>query len=239
MEKELFVFEYPGILENSKIESSIISQLQSKIEQNSTDIRIISDLTLFAEGELESKIKKEFNLNPTQVIDGTFLTIQFLKANNISIIFAIGSDNFITRLQKSGIKVYTENDHEDGKIEEIELKNDLQAVIISIDPQYSFRRISIATRYVIEKKCLYYSIGSERRFQKPNGNYYAGAYTLATPISSASFSEIKVIGMSTMEIFNDLSSFSEIHLIGTTEALSDYSKKIQTINNKIILKIVQ
>ena len=233
MEKELYIFEYPGIFEKTNQDSSIISQIHSKLKTQSIDVRVISDLTLFAEGELEEKCNKEFLLSPTQVLDGTDLTIQFLKTHNISTLYAIGSDNFICRLQKSGIKVYTESDHENVKVEEIPLKNDVQAVIISIDPHYNFRRISLATRYAIEKKCLYYSVGSERYFQTPTGDYFAGSYTLATPISVASSTEIHVIGISSMEIFTDLSSFSVIHLIGTTSALSDYCKIIQAINNNI------
>lgn len=189
------------------------------MKQAGFDVKILSNSSRLSTSDFCGTLTNAgiTEIAPADIINGQKLTISVLKQKNHKTIFALGNEGFINELKEAGIKVIIPEDHENKSIEEVKLF-DVEAVVVAVDDKYDFLRISYPTRYAIEQKVPFYSVGKDRFFPTERADQFIpGSYTLINPVATASFIEPIIIGKPNPETITntiDLSSYNEIYVVG-------------------------
>ena len=107
--------------------------------------------------------------------------------------------------------------------------NEINAVVVATDPNFNYFKAALGTRYVIEKKIKFYSIGGDRRFYE-NSHYYPGSYSLSTSIESPTYVKPTIIGkpdFETLKHIFDFSVYNDILVVGDNiETDIEFSRRI-------------
>lgn len=198
--------------------------IESAAKRGNVNLSIITNSQTFSTQELTSKltdhISNAYVKNSLKIIDASKVVIsnlhKLIKDNQIHAIFALVSNNLFNDLKKefnNSIKIYRPSDHEgitEQIAENINLKNDVDAILIGVDEEnFSFCTISLAARYVIEKKAKFLVVGEDHQFRRGD-NFMPGPYALATPVRTASYVDPYIIGKPNINSLKNNSEFSEI-----------------------------
>lgn len=198
--------------------------IESISKHSNVNLSIITNSPTFSSQVLAEKLKDHINnaniKNSLKIIDASKIVIsnlhKLINEKQIHAVFALVSDNLFNDLKKefgNSINIYRPSDHDgitDQIAENINLKNDVDAIIIGVDEEnFSFCTISLATRYVIEKKAKYLVVGGDHQFRRGD-NFVPGAYALATPVRTASYVEPFIIGKPNLNSLKNNSEFNEI-----------------------------
>lgn len=209
--------------------------IESISKHENVSLSIITNSPTFTSQELEDKLKGQipnsYIKNSLKIIDASKVVIsnlhKLINEKQIHAIYALISDSLFKDLKKEfgdSIKIYRPSDHEgitEQIAENINLKSDVDTIIIGSDEKsFSFCTISLATRYVIEKKAKFLVVGGDHQFRRGN-NFVPGPYALATPVRTASYVEPFVIGKPNLDSLKNLTEFNEILNNGETWVIGD------------------
>lgn len=209
--------------------------IESISKHENVSLSIITNSPTFTSQELEDKLKSQipnsYIKNSLKIINASKVVIsnlhKLINEKQIHAIYALISDSLFKDLKKEfgdSIKIYRPSDHEgitEQIAENINLKSDVDTIIIGSDEKsFSFCTISLATRYVIEKKAKFLVVGGDHQFRRGN-NFVPGPYALATPVRTASYVEPFVIGKPNLDSLKNLTEFNEILNNGETWVIGD------------------
>lgn len=212
--------------------------IESISNRENVDLSIITNSPGFTSQDLQNKLAAHIiNTNIKQklkIIDTSKVVISNLRKlindNQIHSIFALVPNWLFMDIKKelgNAINIYRPSDHEgiaEQIAENINLKSDVDAIIIGVDEEnFSFCTISLAARYVIEKKAQFFVIGGDHQFRRGD-TFIPGAYALATPVRTGAFVDPIILGKPNLnslmanpefnEIMKSSSSDNEIWVIG-------------------------
>ena len=209
-----FVFGFEGTLFNGSDFFPSSMKLIKKILEKNEKISILTNCSRFSSNELKNKIYTYFSTDKIQLIDPLVIITSIFKKNNIKSVFALCSDGLCQDLKNNGFLVVRPDDHPEfvhQVAENIELKNDIDSVLIGVDEGFNFCSMALAARYIVEKNSKFFVIGKDHQllWNIENGEalFAPGAFALATPIIHGTFKDPYIIGKpnfeSVREFFKD------------------------------------
>ena len=170
-------------------------RLLMELHTHGFDIKVVCNTTTLSTAEIHAAITGlGVSMSIDDVISGAKMTIMKMKKNNHKTICVLGEPAFCEELRSAGINVISTDMHEKVSTEAIELVKDVTAVVVAVDTKFDFHKAGLMSRYCYEQHCALYSVGGDRQFPGDDGRIMPGAYSLAVPISCASYAPINVIG---------------------------------------------
>lgn len=231
MSKKLCILDFVGTLYNGSSLFEDASKFCSSIKSKGYEIIIYSNSSLLTKQTIFDNLHKS-NINSIDndhIYTISSLTISQLKKDNVHKLFCICSDLFKEELIKEGFDVYRSEDHKQDSISEVPLIDGIEAVVVGTDPKFNFTKAALGTRYVIEKKAKFYSIGGDRRFFE-NSHYYPGSCSLSMSIQSPTSVDPIIIGKPDVETFKqvfDYTVYDDILVVGDNiETDIEFAKRI-------------
>lgn len=218
MSKKLCILDYVGTLYNGTAIFENAKNLISALQSKDFDIIILSNSPLYSKQTIINELQKSgiTDLSSVQVYPISLLASLQLHQDHQQKLFCICDDLLKEELKSNGFEILLSEDHSQVSIEEVPLIDGIDAVVVSIDHQFNTFKAGLATRYVIEKKTNFYSVGGDRRF-KENGPFYPGSFTLATSIETPSFKSPVIIGkpnVDNVKLAFDFTKYQDIIVIG-------------------------
>jgi HAD superfamily hydrolase (TIGR01450 family) len=193
---KLALVEYEGILYSGSSPEPGASDFIAFLLSSGYEVIVVSNSSLLSTAQLKEQLHHIGVSCP--IVSGPAVTAAVLRANTIKTIYALGTPEVLQELRSTGLTIYGPKDHEEGPIEEIPLRSDIDAVVIAQDPTFEFRTIAIATRYSIEHKLNFYAIGNGSSFRNDDG-FVPGARALIAPIEVAAKRNAVILGKPNVE----------------------------------------
>lgn len=125
-------------------------------------------------------------------------------------IFAIGTEGFITQLEKNGMTVITSKEFEGKNLPEMELDPTVGAVVVASSEDFSYRDVTIATRFVIENDALLLSANKDGSYPYNRKVMIPGSYALAKCIGVATQRDPIVLGKPNPIVFETIEGLKGI-----------------------------
>lgn len=231
MNKKLCIIDFVGTLFDGTNIVPDAYKFCSTVKSNGYEIVVYSNSTLISKQTISSYLHKA---NIDCISDNHIYTLSSIastqfKKDKVQNLYCICSDLFKEELKKEGFNVYRSEDHKQETIVEVPLLNDIDAVVVGTDDKFNYFKAALGTRYVIEKKVKFYSIGGDRRFFE-NSHYYPGSFTLSTSIESPSYTKPMIIGKPDFETFKqvfDYTTYNDILIVGDNiETDIEFAKNI-------------
>lgn len=125
-------------------------------------------------------------------------------------IFAIGTEGFVTQLEKNGMTVITSKEFEGKNLPEMELDPTVGAVVVASSEDFSYRDVTIATRFVIENDALLLSANKDGSYPYNRKVMISGSYALAKCIGVATQRDPIVLGKPNPIVFETIEGLKGI-----------------------------
>ncbi|OHT01420.1 haloacid dehalogenase-like hydrolase family protein [Tritrichomonas foetus] len=125
-------------------------------------------------------------------------------------IFVIGTEGFISEMQKNGMTVLTTSNFDGQDIHEMELDPTVGAVIVGSSEEFSYRHVAIATRFVIENDAMLLSANQDGSYPYNRRVLIPGAYALAKCIGTAASRNPIVLGKPNPAVFETIDGLKDV-----------------------------
>lgn len=154
--------------------------------------------------------------NKNDILTSAISVIQYLRKSKMDKpnrkVFVIAANGFCTQLKDAGIQVVTADDFANKDINEIELDPKVCAVVVGSGDEFSYRQLTIATRFVIENDALLISSNPDASYPYSPKVLIPGAYSLAMAIATASCRSPVVLGKPSPDVVTAAENFSSIDM---------------------------
>ena len=125
-------------------------------------------------------------------------------------VFVIGTEGFVNQLKLFNINIVTIEDFSELDIHEMELDTQISAVVVGSSEEFSYRHLTIATRYVIENDAMLISANPDSSYPFNGTVLVPGAYSLAKCIGTAANREPIALGKPNIDMFEAIPNYKNI-----------------------------
>ena len=154
------------------------------------------------------------NFREEDVITAARSVESFLKKKNFDRpgrkIFVIGTAGFVSQLKLSNLAIVTTADYDGVDIHQMELDPRVCAVVVGSSEEFSYRHLTIATRYVIENDALLISANPDDNYPYSKEVLVPGAHALCECIAAAANRPTIALGKPKKSMFEAIPGYENI-----------------------------
>ena len=125
-------------------------------------------------------------------------------------IFVIGTAGFVSQLKLSNLSIVTTSDYDNQDIHTMELDPRVCVVVVGSSEQFSYRHLTIATRYVIENDAILISANPDDNYPYSKEVLVPGAHALCECIAAASNRQTIALGKPQKSMFEAIPGYQNI-----------------------------
>ena len=154
------------------------------------------------------------NFSEQDVITAARSVEAFLKQKNYDRpgrkIFVIGTAGFVSQLKLSNLTIVTNADYDGIDIHTMELDPRVCAVVVGSSEEFSYRHLTIATRFVIENDAILISANPDNNYPYSKEVLVPGAHALCECIAAAANRPTVALGKPKKSMFEAIPGYENI-----------------------------
>lgn len=125
-------------------------------------------------------------------------------------VFVVGTAGFVSQLRQANIDVLITADYDGIDIHTMELDPRVCAVVVGSSEEFSYRHLTIATRYVIENDAVLLSANPDDNYPYSKEILVPGAHALCECIAAAANREALALGKPQISMFEAIPGYENI-----------------------------